>query len=145
MELLQSSTKPLKWFSWTFLYPLLQRSWKGGILASRRPSACQDKTDAISQTTFSSAFSSMKMFEFRLKFHWNLFLRVQLTIVQSLVQIMVWRWSGDRPLSEPMMVGLLTHICVTLPQWVNALLYQLTHHGSALIFFFQMNNLPLWC
>ena len=34
----------------------------------------------ISQTTFSNVFSSMKMFEFRLKFHWSLFPRVQLTI-----------------------------------------------------------------
>ena len=42
----------------------------------------RDKMDAISQTTFSSAFSWMKMFEFRLKFHWSLFLRVQLTIIQ---------------------------------------------------------------
>ena len=38
--------------------------------------------DAISQTTFSNAFSWMKMFEFRLKFHWSLFLRFQLTIFQ---------------------------------------------------------------
>ena len=38
--------------------------------------------DAISQTTFSNAFSWMKMFEFRLKFHWSLFPRVQLTIFQ---------------------------------------------------------------
>ena len=38
---------------------------------------------------------------------------------QALVQIMAWRWSGDKPLSEPMMVGLPTHICVTRPQWVN--------------------------
>ena len=30
----------------------------------------------------------------------------------ALVQIMVWRRSGDKPLSEPMMVSLLTHICV---------------------------------
>ena len=41
---------------------------------------CRGKMDAISQTTFWSAFSWMKMFEFRLKFHWSLFLRVQLTI-----------------------------------------------------------------
>ena len=40
----------------------------------------RDKMDAISQTTFWSAFSWMKMFELRLKFHWSLFLRVQLTI-----------------------------------------------------------------
>ena len=37
----------------------------------------------------------------------------------SLVQIMVWRRLGAKPLSEPMMGSLLTHICVTLPQWVN--------------------------
>ena len=42
-----------------------------------------DKMDAISQTTFSSAFSWMKIFEFRLKIHWRLFLRVQLTIFQD--------------------------------------------------------------
>ena len=32
---------------------------------------------------------------------------------------MAWRRSGDMPLSEPMMTSLLTHICVTQPQWVN--------------------------
>ena len=34
----------------------------------------------------------------------------------ALVQIMAWRRSGDKPLCEPMMVILLTHICVTRPQ-----------------------------
>ena len=38
--------------------------------------------DAISQTTFSNTFSWMKMFEFRLKFHWILFPMVQLIIFQ---------------------------------------------------------------
>ena len=39
--------------------------------------------------------------------------------VPALVQIMAWRWPGYKPLSEPMMVSFLTHICVTRPQWVN--------------------------
>ena len=39
--------------------------------------------------------------------------------IPALVQIMAWRRSGDKPLSESMMVNLLTHICVTRPQWVN--------------------------
>ena len=39
--------------------------------------------------------------------------------IPSLVQIMAWRRPGDKPLSEPMMVSSLTHICVTRPQWVN--------------------------
>ena len=42
----------------------------------------RDKMAAISQTTLSNAFSWMKMLEFRYKFHWGLFLRAQLTILQ---------------------------------------------------------------
>ena len=37
----------------------------------------------------------------------------------ALFQIMAWRRLGDKPLSEPMMVSSLTHICVTRPQWVK--------------------------
>ena len=40
---------------------------------------------------------------------------------QALVQIMAWCRPGDKPLSKPMMVILLTHICVTRPQWVKEL------------------------
>ena len=39
--------------------------------------------------------------------------------ITALVQIMAWRRPGDKPLSETMLVSLLTHICVTRPQWVN--------------------------
>ena len=39
-----------------------------------------DKIAAISKTTFSNAFSWMKIQEFRLKFLWSLFVRVQWTI-----------------------------------------------------------------
>ena len=40
--------------------------------------------------------------------------------IPALVQIMAWHWPGAKPLSEPVMVNLLMHICVTLPQWVMA-------------------------
>ena len=39
--------------------------------------------------------------------------------IPALVQITAWRRRGDKPLSEPMMVNLLTHICVTRPQWLK--------------------------
>ena len=39
--------------------------------------------------------------------------------IPALVQIMAWRRSDAKPLSEPMMVSLPTHICVTRPQWVK--------------------------
>ena len=38
--------------------------------------------------------------------------------IPALVQIMAWRRPGDKPLSEPMMVWLLTHLCIIWPQWV---------------------------
>ena len=38
--------------------------------------------------------------------------------IPAMVQIMVWCRSGAKPLSEPMMVCLPTHICVTRPPWV---------------------------
>ena len=36
--------------------------------------------------------------------------------IPALVKLMAWRRSGDKPLPEPMMVSLPTHICVTRPQ-----------------------------
>ena len=82
----------------------------------------------ISQKTFSNVFSSMKMFEFRLKCHWSLFLRVQLTKFQHC--------SGDKPLYEAMLVSLLTHKCVTGPQWV--MIYDLID-----CVIFMSRNLPV--
>ena len=35
--------------------------------------------------------------------------------ISALVRIMAWRRPGDKPLSEPMMVSLLTHICGIWP------------------------------
>ena len=39
--------------------------------------------------------------------------------IPALVQIMAWCRPGNKPLSEPMMVSLPIHICITLPQWFN--------------------------
>ena len=66
--------------------------------------------------------------------HRNMFARVQLTIIEHWFrfwggairrQTIIWTNddglapSGDKPLSEPMMVSLPTHIGVARPQWVN--------------------------
>ena len=53
-------------------------------------------------------------FEISLKF----ILKCPINNIPTLVQIMAWRRPGDKPLSEPMMVSLPMHICVTRPQWV---------------------------
>ena len=79
------------------------------------------KMAAVSQTTLSNAFSWMKMLEFRLRFHWSepKGPKGPINNNPALFQVMAWRRPGDKPLCEPMMVYLLTHICITRPQWVN--------------------------
>ena len=49
-----------------------------------------NKMADILQVTFSNAFSWMNMCEFRLKFHWSLFLRPELTILHHLFR----EWPG---------------------------------------------------
>ena len=39
--------------------------------------------------------------------------------ILALDQIMAWSRPGNKPLSEPMIVRLPTHTCITRPQWVN--------------------------
>ena len=39
--------------------------------------------------------------------------------IATLVQTMAWRRAGNKPLSEPMVISLLTHIGVARPQRVN--------------------------
>ena len=69
----------------------------------------------LSNDTFESFFVNENVrisIEISLKF-------VRINNITALVQIMAWRQAGDNPLSEPMMVRLPTHICVTRPQWVK--------------------------
>ena len=86
-----------------------------------------DKMAAISQTILSIAFSWIKMLEFRLNFHWSLFLRVQLTICQH--------WFRD-------WLGAVQVTCHYLNQWwlvywsiyaslgLNELYHWLMSHGQ---------------
>ena len=59
----------------------------------------------------------------------------------ALVQIMAWRRPGDKPLSEPRMENLVTHICVTLPQWVKVSTHLQPFHWLVLI---TMATLHSW-
>ena len=54
-----------------------------------------------------------------LKISLNFASRVRINNIPALFLIMAWRHSGDKPLSESMMVRLPTHICITRPQWDN--------------------------
>ena len=53
--------------------------------------------------------------------------------IPALVQIMAWRRPGDKPLSEPMMICLPTHTCVTRPQWVNQPMQATVYRSSSCV------------
>ena len=49
--------------------------------------------------------------------------KVRINNIPVLVQILAWCRPGGKPLSVPMMVNLLTHVCVTRPQWVKMIIF----------------------
>ena len=53
--------------------------------------------------------------------------------IPTLLQVMAWRRPGDKLLSEPMMVRLTTHICVTQPQWVKKWLCYSGHRVALVV------------
>ena len=60
-------------------------------------------------------------YEFRLNFQWSLFLRAQSTILLHWFKCsLVWCRRDDKPLSGPLTIILVTHVCVTRSQWVEA-------------------------
>ena len=75
------STKPGLYIITVWLFNIQPISFNSLLtLASRFTHRGRYKMAAISQTTVSNAFPWMKMFGFRLKFHWSVFPRAQLTI-----------------------------------------------------------------
>ena len=57
----------------------------------------------------------------------------QINNIPALVQIMAWRRPGDKPLSEPMMVSLLTHIYITRPWWIISMYDTMEFHHDILL------------
>ena len=50
--------------------------------------------------------------------------------IPALVQIMAWHQPGDKSLSEPMLISLVTYISVTRPQWVKLQLLGLDQNAG---------------
>ena len=78
-----------------------------------------DTMAAISQITFANIFLNWIWIDF----DWNfteVYSQRSNNNTVAFVQIMARYRPGDKSLSETMMVSLLTHICVTRPQLVNA-------------------------
>ena len=65
--------------------------------------------------------------------------KVRIHNIPALVQIMAWHLPGDKPLSEPMMVSLLMHICITWSQWNEEVLV-LLHGDFKYLFHFSVEK-----
>ena len=55
---------------------------------------------------------------------------------------MAWRQPEDKPLSEPMMVSLLTRICVTRAQWVKNDVYK---HSMFALLVIDLRSAQVYC
>ena len=87
---------------------VIKRYHRRSIVTTFRPS--QDVSNVISWT---------RMYRFLLRFHWSLLPMGSVKYVSALVQIMTWHRPCNRPLTEPMMVIFLTHMCITWPLLLN--------------------------
>ena len=64
--------------------------------------------------------------------------KVQFNNIPALLQIMAWRRPGDKPLSEPMVVNLLTHIYASL-----GLIDLMLVHESCFLLFMVHKTMPV--
>ena len=86
--------------------------WHPDLLNTLRPR----QMDAISQTTFPNAFSCLnENVWIPIKISLKFVPKCPINNIPAMVQIMAWRRPGDKPLSEPMMASLPTHICTARP------------------------------
>ena len=79
----------------------------------------RDKMATISDDLFECIFMNENVC-ILIKISMEFVSRGPINDIPALFQMMTWHWPSDKPLSEPMMINLLTHICVTHPQWINA-------------------------
>ena len=80
----------------------------------------RDKVAAIFQKTLSKCIFFSKNVLILLRISLRFVPNGPINNIPALFQIIAWRRPGDKPLSKPMVVGLLAHICDTRSQWVKA-------------------------
>ena len=70
--------------------------------------------------------------------------------ITALVEIMAWHQPDSKPLSELLMVRLLTHICVNRPQGVKSVIFKLIAQNNSLgtdseiALMWMLQNLTHW-
>ena len=85
----------------------------------------------------------MKIYYFRFEMSMKVVPEGPIYNIPALIRKMAWRQSGDRPLSELMMVSLLMHVWITWPQWVNKIEWN-TCDSPGRFMIFNRNKLLDW-
>ena len=103
-----------------YLISMGAMDWKNSVCAWHRLNSLRPRQNRrhFADDTFKCNFLNENVW-IPLKIPLKFVPRGPINNISSLVKIMAWRRPGDKPLSEPMLVFVPTHICVTRPQWVN--------------------------
>ena len=117
MNFIQYCFRIMSQASWTFRCAQRNINTILHVINSLRP---RQNGRRFADDTFKRIFLNENV-RISIKISLKFFAEGHINNIPALVQIMAWRRPGDKPLFEPMMVSLLTHICVTRPQWVNSL------------------------
>ena len=72
----------------------------------------------------------MKIVVFCLKFHWNIFTRVQLTIIHHWFRWWLDAKQATSHYQNQWWSSFVTHICISRPQWVNDFEYSSTRSNN---------------
>ena len=101
--------------------PYLQMSWRDWTIwpGTRLSHWGRDKMAANFLMTFSNAFFSNENIWIPIKISLKFVPKGPINNISALVQIMAWCRPGDTHYRNQLWHSLLTHICVTRPQWVN--------------------------
>ena len=122
-----TSQMPIIWLiSWTIdidcrkprISPIKYRAWICKYTPYLQHIGAETKCPPFTKQHFQMHFLNVWI---PIKISLELVPRGSINNIPALVQIMARRLDGAKPLSEPMMVSLPKHICVSRPQWVKVM------------------------
>ena len=121
----------LKLFPLSLFYINQRRQWMSST-----------KQSTVSRIVYISINTLRSRHDGRRRYFQAHFIEWKCMNIPALVQIIVWSRPGEKPLPEPIMVKLLTYVCVTGPQrgigsrvslWLNDRLLTLVLHWFVLV------------
>ena len=104
----------VKLMSFLFQWQLEQPCWVKQVLANVNTSPPRTKWPPFTDDNFKGIFLNENVSTV-IKISLKFVSTGPINNIPALIQIMAWHRTDDKPLSEPVMVSSLTHICITWP------------------------------